>query len=52
MTVAELMEMDPIYCAGSIRAVDKNDLPLIVGYLKDKDKNVRSKALLLLLSGL
>lgn len=48
MTVAELMEMDPYTAQEASGAVDKNDLPLIVGYLKDKDKNVRSKALLLL----
>ena len=48
ITVAELMEMDPYTAQEASGAVDKNDLPLIVGYLKDKDKNVRSKALLLL----
>lgn len=48
MTVAKLLEIDPNTAREASEAVDKNDLPLIVGCLKEKDKILKNKALPLL----
>ncbi|OPZ75256.1 MAG: hypothetical protein BWY80_00227 [Firmicutes bacterium ADurb.Bin456] len=48
ITITELIQMDGDTAREAAKAAGKNDLPQIVGWLAEKDKNIRDKALLLL----
>ena len=48
ITMERLLEIEQNTMQEAAEAIDENDIQLLVGWLKEKDQEIRNKALLLL----